>query len=1061
MKKFLRLGNVGAWHRGWQEKLTLGTENRCESRVCDGDGKCRRTDVEIKGSDIVIEIQHSNNLDESEVVSRTRHYAACGKRCLWIIDGSACGATTIKQSTLNGDGERYEWMIDVKGSFIKKFLAVDFVLLDIDGEVFYIVPKYLEYGTTRVSHAWTQDEACDILKDPSRHGDIFNAPLPENSSDFTVWQYPAGSGKTYRLVENILCGLKNFEKYSTFLMLTKPHSAKEVIKQGFEDQIIKRGIQKEAEGEEKKAYWYKLKTGDRRFLVIMATMDSFIYKIGDEDSSSMDPFESMCKMISEHGPKTRNGTVNFKGHSFKINGTCLITIDEATKLHHSYLNALLKLSFVSKSDVLVVGDKLQSLEFEENLHSTLLDDKHNANFSVNIKKHYGHEIRRHGPRLTEMLNKVIPFKEYGLPCPVSSTCVERESDGIYEFVYVDDAKDNTRKKVDKIMTKVRDDAINMSLLPNDIIVVSPLVRNNPLMDELCDEMHDFFEEVLQSESYRHQLVSTSDARVNKKNSEYLSWFDSNLKKGNERHLCILHYSDDHSPVNTSTSTMSVRMVSVHAAQGDTRRYAICVNLNEKNIKVHTGDDINVCYHSFKLVSLSRQTTKLVMCLTMVYDEVYRSFLPLLEGREEVKPTFLIKNSIYLDTSEIEDYNDTVDIREKIKRNLIPLVRQQACEKPLIPDSHHLIRHSVYNIIFFLTVLEEKQERQQAKVLWRELVNARIKTCSTTKEYYEILRQDKNNDNDLDKQKNLKNKQFIVPIRRYKNDDRTYNKILEATKNAMKFLKNFFDNENSYEDLDALSYVMMYHMLDILRHKDKMVSKIRMIYDLAKNPVLQNFYDVINSARSCGRRVRQMFGIENKNWLIHHPVTHGTSEGKILPFNTKMTIPYIIESDSSVYCIFFKSQISTMNVKEIAALSLFAKRLVSQPMTIKNKNMRFINKTVKTIFIDISSSDIFDVPNSYLKDVEVDDLLVKHIHKICRSQHEKIVHFYRYHNGGDTALDAYEELEMKGSTHAYIGNSFRDASRNSDTNVTTNFSKILSGNLHSELKRYKRRASSAQ
>ena len=1017
--------NCGEWHAAWQNKFP---HHWLEKKYGN-----RRADVNIEDGDVVLEVQNSR-IKPEEVASRNEDYAKHGKDVIWIVNGKSCGAQMIKRTSVHNDQDDF-LLVLTKPGFMDQFGACDKVLLHIDDKVFVVRPEDFRKGTIRVRHSWSVDKIVEILMQPGRHGELQSSTV---KSEVRVWQYPPGSGKTYRVVNGVITGEKGFETLDTVLLLTKPHSAKEVIKEEFQERLKENGIHNFESDEINKAYWYKFEVNGRSRTVILATMDSFIYSVkdGEADTSVMDQFEAICKTISNKGPMTgKRGEITFKNQSIKLNGTCLIVVDEATKLSPFYLDALARITFTCNANALVVGDKMQSIESPINLLTVLLDGHKSNDLNV-IKDEPGNTIRRFGPVLVNFLNSIVPWAKYNLPIPVAA---DPEKEGSFEVHPLQQVyeREDIRREVMKIINQLQKDVDDLLLLPNDVIIVSPFVTKNPLLDELGDEIHEFWKHKLDQIEYREGLVSSGDEDTNTRNQEYLDWYD-NVYKNPQRWnglLAIRHYSDGGQPVNTSTSRMRTRMVSIHAAQGDGRQYCMTIGLNEMHLKRFTRNQMNLQFESLLNVALSRAKKKLVVYVTPKYDLVWERFVQYMdsETQNSVEPKFNISNHLKL-TSESINFDENTS--ELIHANVIPCIENHSsCNSPPLDYICHVIRARTYSVVFFLRALEKSETADQFVIKVKQLLRAAIVPCDTAKDYYKFLEE---------RTKQLKNGDDVtsIPLRRYNKNTHNFNAIHKATEDARHVLRTWINGTPQWELLqnDVLVSIMIWYMIDFESNGKYLITQMVVIYDITNAVKISHelfdqktFYETIKCATLTFERVVET--MPTGTWLLEHRVTHGQPDGDRLPFQTYVTIPFMIYNTElkSICAIFLRPQVNEMNLAEIASTSLFTRRVVEQPMTKGNRNCRFADSRVHTIFVDTTSGMIYQISNNYMTNDMVDSLITMSIKEHCQQHHASVEKFHAYHGGGVDAFDAYEKcLKGKRSDAPYVKEAFKEAKRGKKT-----------------------------
>ncbi len=130
-----------------------------------------------------------------------------------------------------------------------------------------------------------------------------------------IKQQGAGNGKTYGLVQKLES--KEFEHYKYFIIVTKQHSAKYIIYNEFKKQI-KNGHLKylviEDEKDEQKKYKiiYTNKKTNSKCEIVVSTIDSLIYKLGNQNYNDLDKFEGLVNSIVDGYIEKNNTNINHK-----------------------------------------------------------------------------------------------------------------------------------------------------------------------------------------------------------------------------------------------------------------------------------------------------------------------------------------------------------------------------------------------------------------------------------------------------------------------------------------------------------------------------------------------------------------------------------------------------------------------------------------------------------------------------------------------------------------------------------------------------------------------------
>ena len=184
------------------------------------------------------------------------------------------------------------------------------------------------------------------------------------------------------------------------------------------------------------------------------------------------------------------------------------------------------------------------------------------------------------------------------------------------------------------------DVKRMRLLPNDVIVVTPLVNKNLIANALQVWLETAWAGLFLDPDYRRTMEA-----------ERHDEFESYMAMERTWHV-VLHHSESGRPIDTSRSRNSTRIVSVHASQGDGRRLAITVNLSQRNLCkfVHASNATESRrYASFINVALSRCKEHQTVWLWKKDDDIFRRFLPCISNYEPIDPS-LTGLSKYANTS---------------------------------------------------------------------------------------------------------------------------------------------------------------------------------------------------------------------------------------------------------------------------------------------------------------------------------------------------------------------------------------------------------------------------
>eukprot|EP00965_Chrysotila_dentata_P007547 245538-Pleurochrysis_carterae.AAC.1 len=279
---------------------------------------------------------------------------------------------------------------------------------------------------TRVyaKNAYTREQMICIVKTAMKS--IIETPcVHPPMCTLTVAQDPHGSGKTYRLVHMPF----ECQNYTTFIILTKLHSAKQVAFEEFRSCLDRKHALDDVSDikicEEKKKFIVKFVRRDKsNVMCIFATGDAFYFSIGEKDEHSLDFFQSIVRGVAKRGPSrvAEDGSFNFARNTPKLNSRCLIIKDETTLFKDWYASALFRIMLECNGDAHIAGDIEQSTLFEDNMLRALLEkfqqrQQHTEYATADetddivIRVEYGDEVRRFPQHLVDFRNHVMRADE--------------------------------------------------------------------------------------------------------------------------------------------------------------------------------------------------------------------------------------------------------------------------------------------------------------------------------------------------------------------------------------------------------------------------------------------------------------------------------------------------------------------------------------------------------------------------------------------------------------------------------------------------------------------------
>ena len=262
---------------------------------------------------------------------------------------------------------------------------------------------------------------------------------------------------------------------------------------------------------------------------------------------------------------------------------------------------------------------------------------------------------------------------------------------------------------DEIMARLEEDVDKHDLLPNDFLIVTPFVSNNPLMDQLRTLIEEFWIQKFGDQAYVDRVRHLSDfdqtlrlvnagqeAPQNREKPEDLPW------------LCVLHRSEEGKPIDTTESKYGTRIVSIHASQGDGRRFAYLVGMTQKALGRFSGGKINLKYESLMNVAVSRMKEVIRVFLAKTYDDVWERFAPLMPPtlKGAVPPEIKVTMTFKADRCDIDTSLDGMqDLFQATKAHFdIESLTEEQKAGTLVDYAHHQVRMATAHSLFHAKVL---------------------------------------------------------------------------------------------------------------------------------------------------------------------------------------------------------------------------------------------------------------------------------------------------------------------------------------------------------------------
>ena len=1049
------------WHIEWQSHFEY-TEVIC------GNG---RADAMV--GNIALEFQHSR-IDEEEVENRSLNYVENGKNVFWIIDCNESIEITEDNNIFTIEFKKDIWKYD-------NFISQDVIYLNIEDKIIRIDPNKVKSNMINVKEMKSKNEFIDSIK---KNENIWK--LMEDTIQCTLYhnQRGAGCGKTYESIQ-LLEKDERFKNKNIFIYLTKMHSAKEVIYNELKEQSSRGAIslnpieEKEYTYGKNKSKQYKFtyeNKNRKKCTIIIGTIDSYIYSIGDKKVNDRNYFFGLVKSIRNgYVDVTQSGLVKYAQQYVKLNKKSMIIVDEAQDLEPEYVEALSKIMEKTYMDVYIIGDKLQSIWREHNIHTML---EHNNIPNVKIERNTGINqiLRFHNIQFIDFVNKIIDFGKYNLPC-VEKICenlcckYKHEDTEIpyHKFfvppIYADDTDENKINGViDNIIEYMENEIKKNNYLPNNFMFIFPILKKNKLASMLESKLQNFWIEKFKDVNYQSQVVI---------NDKYWKKYTND----NLFHKYVyFHKSSEGKSINLKESENATRILSIHASKGNGCEVVFLLGLNERVLTIYSKQKCNIIYDSLLHVAITRQKKSLYIGLNKNGDEICKRFkICEFENKEEaINKNLYISKYVKLNKI-ISHVVDNEELFEKINNQIIvkndyeKLLPNDDEQSDIIDWGHHVIRMCVFKYyILFNIINNEKIDNQnngdQFKEIMRKISIIQI-VPTYYNEYYNMTKRIS------EKRKNYEEVNEIPLLFFDDNDNSHYSKykeiIIDFMKNIQKKIKNSL-SKNKLPLLCPMETVILMHMIQMKDNGIYAETSIMDIYNIIYcydecsmeinndhidkyECMCKNFDGNINNPESIKyteirksikhhyekiKKIEELYDnykniisekyedINNFKYLIDHNIYFGNNSG-YCDFKICDKNKLIAYSENYVIIFIIKPQFNKMNFNDIIVKCLMKNYMLffcsdEQNKKISNRE-RFENKKIITCIFTFDS----DIPIVYEFNLNKNNNILyecinKSIFDEYSQYHDEIFNNYMYHKKREKNIDeVYKKLLIKEKIPNYV------------------------------------------
>lgn len=799
---------MSEWHKNWQDNFEI-TEEPIGNRYADA---CV--------NNLVLEFQHSR-IPKNLIDERKLNYDNHNKELLWIID--------CKDSVTIDELENDRYMITFNKNQLWKyenFTSHETIYLDVENKIFRINPNKVKSHMYDVNEYKTKEEFIESLKNG------INIWSNDKLSQCVLYhnQRGAGCGKTYESIQ-LLDKSETFKHKDTFIFLTKMHSAKEVIYTELKEQY-ERGelsnLELPEEGDDivGKQYLIKYKNNknNKNSTLIIGTIDSFMYAIGNKNVRDKDYFSGIVKSIKDGFVDTgKDGSIKYASEKPKLNKNCLIIIDEAQDLEPKYIQAISNIMRNTYIDTYVIGDKLQSIWGVHNIH-TFLEINDLPTITIDRNTGINHVMRFHNQQFMDFVNKIIDFKKFNLPA-IEKICNNNKCKYIHENeitpytifesekIFADDVDEiKVKGVIEKIIGYMEDEIIKYNYLPNNFMFIFPILSRNFLANRLESRLQEFWIKKFENKQYQENVLMKNNYWNNKFNTN--SYYK----------YVFLHKSNEGASINLKESENATRILSIHASKGNGCEVVFLLGTSERSLRLFSHDTGNLIYESLLHVALTRQKKSLYVGLEDKNDDLASRFGKdiIFNSGVSFSIEHLNKNVRY---SKVIDYSleynfsklDELFIKSNNYEELIPNTEN----KSIIDWGHHIIRYAVFRYYIMVNICNNEKLINDDNNSYMDQFITILKKISELQinvllysEYYNSLK--KISDYNKNKNYNLK---IFMPILKFKTTENTkyhkYTYILYDIIKHIQFKISKALKKDKMPILCPLETVILFHIIEIM------------------------------------------------------------------------------------------------------------------------------------------------------------------------------------------------------------------------------------------------------
>jgi len=521
--------------------------------------------------------------------------------------------------------------------------------------------------------------------------------------------------------------------------------------------------------------------------------------------------------------------------------------------------------------------------------------------------------------------------------------------------------------------------------PNSFLIVTPFVKQNPLVEALHDSIREYWRRKNPSKHYAKYSV--------------------------------FHKSSDGTVIDLSESDDCTRIVSIHSSKGDGRDVVFVFGFTEEGLKIYSKKSENLIYDSLLHVGLTRMKEKLYFRVEANGDHIHRKIQkyqldnndfhdvkPILKISDKIKLDDLVQNSGSREETFLQCYERI--IRFSRYDNIYDPSSQEdegIKNKDLIDFKHHCIRYAVFKMLLVTKIMNDNitnpdRSYQQLYQILKHKYD--IKEYNCVKDYHNFLC------------KRDSDRHGVIPVLKCTNSKDHFDDIIRYIE-QIKTKLNAYMNRTKKLEFDPIESVVLHYMVETCDHGKFSALPVSDMYDIVdiykKTASDAKKYDMnIADHHNKVVKVDNMYDkcsskYPNLLWLVDHCVR---LNGNGASLNIYKRFPLIGYNSENVLICYIKPQFSSLNFNELMMDSIFDTYLV---MNVKNDDQRdrgttnyekFNRKKIAVCVFTLDHDDpyFFEWDNdgkNLINQKFIGSFIKENTINAYRSQHSSIYLFYKY------------------------------------------------------------------